>query len=129
VSVTGADVTAKRRALLVDDDDDVGETFTKVLERAGFHVQRARTGTEALSMLAALDAIDAAVVDLVLPGTGGLEVVRQLRQAHPRCRIVAATGLGVPEIEEAFRAAGADVFLAKPVELSALLAAVGATLA
>lgn len=123
---TPADATAARRALLVDDDDDVGDAFTKVLERAGFRVQRARTGTEAIAMLGTLGDLDAAVVDLVLPGAGGLDVVRELRRTHPRCRIVAITGLGVPAIEDAFRAAGADRFLAKPVERAALLAAVGA---
>lgn len=121
-----ADVAAARRALLVEDDDDVGGAFTKVLEHAGFRVQRARTGTEAIAMLGSIGLVDAAVVDLVLPGAGGLEVVRQIRQAHPRCRIVAVTGLGVPAIEQAFHSAGADTFLVKPVELAALLAAVGA---
>lgn len=121
-----AEATSARRALLVEDDDDVGGAFTKVLEHAGFLVQRARTGTEAIAMLGSIGSVDAAVVDLVLPGAGGLEVVRQLRDVQPRCRIVAVTGLGVPAIEDAFRAAGADEFLVKPVELSALLAAVGA---
>jgi len=111
---------------VVDDDDDVGRAFTKVLERAGFSVQRARAGNEAISMLESVGPLDAAVVDLVLPGAGGLEVVRQLRQAHPGCRIVAVTGLAAPAIEAAFRTAGADEFLVKPVETAALLAAVGA---
>jgi DNA-binding response OmpR family regulator len=124
---TRTDVSTARRALLVEDDDDVGGAFTKVLERAGFHVQRARSGTEAVAMLGSIGPVDAAVVDLVLPGIGGLDVVRILRAAHPDCRIVAVTGLGVPEVEAAFRTSGADVFLSKPVELTALLAAVGAS--
>jgi len=121
---TPADATAALRALLVEDDDDVGGAFAKALEHAGFRVQRARSGTEAIAMLGSIGAVDAAVVDLVLPGAGGLEVVRHLREAHPHCRIVAVTGLDAPAIEAAFGAAGADAFLVKPVELAALLAAV-----
>jgi two-component system response regulator RegA len=113
-------------ALLVDDDDDLARVFARALERQGFEVHRARTGTDAVASLANLKHLDAAVVDLILPGTGGLEVVRQVRRAFPACRIVAVTGLGEPAMERAFHEAGADVFLPKPVELQQLLGAVSA---
>ncbi len=111
-------------ALLVDDDDDVARVFIRALERDGFIVHRARTGTDALAQLAHVTRLDAAVVDLVLPGAGGIEVVRQARLAFPACRIVAVTGLAEAAMEQAFRGAGADVFLPKPVELPRLLEAV-----
>ena len=57
---------------------------------------------------------------------GGLDIVRTLRSRHPACRIVAVTGLGEPALEQAFRSAGADRFLPKPVDLNVLLEAVGA---
>ena len=118
---------APRTLLLADDDDDVAAAFTRVLERSGFVVHRARTGTEAIGMLATTSHFDAAVVDLVLPGAGGLTVVTEIRRAHPRCRIVAVTGVGgTSAIESAFRSAGADCFLSKPVERAALLAALDA---
>jgi ActR/RegA family two-component response regulator len=113
-------------ALLVDDDDDLSRVLTRALDRQGFEVHRSRTGSEALVLLGHLKRLDAAVVDLVLPGAGGLEVVRGVRRAFPSCRIVAITGLAEPALERAFHDAGADVFLAKPVELTALLDAVTA---
>jgi CheY-like chemotaxis protein len=110
-----------RSLLIVDDDDDIATAFTRVLERAGWAVHRARTGTEALALAAGMAALDAAMVDLVLPGVGGLEVVRELRRGHPACRIVAVTGLAAPSVGKAFRDAGADHFFAKPVDVRALL--------
>jgi DNA-binding response OmpR family regulator len=114
-----------RRLLIVDDDDDLANAFTRVLERAGWAVHRARTGTEALALAAGMTALDAAMVDLVLPGVGGIEIVRALRRTHPACLIVAVTGLAAPSVGKAFRDAGADHFFAKPVDVSALLDALG----
>jgi len=111
-------------ALLVDDDDDVARVFVRALERAGFDVHRARTGTEALALVSHVERLDAAIVDLVLPGAGGLDVVRRIRARSPACRIVAVTGLSDATVERAFRDAGADTFLAKPVDLKQLLDAV-----
>lgn len=111
-------------ALLVDDDDELARIFARVLERAGFAVHRARAGTDALALVANVGQLDAAIVDLVLPGAGGIEVARRIRAAFPACRIVAVTGLSDPTVERAFRDAGADAFLLKPVELQQLLDAV-----
>lgn len=112
--------------LVVDDDDDVARVFTRALERHGMVVHRARSGTEAVAMIQGTRRFAAAVVDLILPGIGGLEVVKALRAHHPGCRIVAVTGLGEPALEQAFRSVGADRFLTKPVDLNVLLEAVGA---
>jgi len=109
--------------LLVDDDDDLAQVLSRALERRGHVVHRARTGSEALASLSNLQGLDAAVVDLVLPGAGGLDVVRGIRRVFPACRVVAMTGLAEPLMEQAFREAGADVFLGKPVELKDLYAA------
>lgn len=113
-------------ALLVDDDDDVVRVFARALEQHGFEVHRARTGTDALAQVAHVHQLDAAVVDLVLPGAGGLEVVRRVRAAFPACRIVAVTGVAEAAMDRAFHEAGADVFLPKPVELQHLLEALRA---
>lgn len=109
--------------LVVDDDDDLADVLGRALDRQGWVVHRARTGSDAIASLPSLGVLDAAVVDLVLPGAGGLDVVRSIRRAFPRCRIVALTGLAEPMMQSAFSDAGADVFLAKPVELADLFRA------
>jgi DNA-binding response OmpR family regulator len=112
--------------LVVDDDDDLADVLGRALDRQGWVVHRARTGSDAIASLPSLGVLDAAVVDLVLPGAGGLDVVRSIRRAFPRCRIVALTGLAEPMMQSAFSDAGADVFLAKPVELAHLFEALTA---
>ncbi len=123
--VTAPPERAPRTILVVDDDDDLAEAFTRALGRRGFVTHRARTGAEAIAMLGGVGHLDEALVDLVLPGAGGIEVVQHLRQAHPECHIVAVTGLASPAVERAFRDAGADAFLAKPVSLPDLYVALG----
>ena len=113
------------RALFVaDDDDDVAATVSRLFERRGWKVHRARTGSEAVAIARTSAPFDAAVVDLVLPGVGGLEVVRELRERHPRCRIVAMTGMAEAPMVAAFLQAGADAFVGKPFDIAALTAAV-----
>jgi len=122
--MSGAERAAGRPSvLIVDDDDDLAHVLSRALERQGYEVHRARTGSEALAALAHLARLEAAVVDLVLPGAGGLDVVRGIRAAHPACRIVAMTGLAEPMMPRAFWDAGADAFLPKPVELKDLFEA------
>ena len=105
----------------MDDDDEFARVFARALEKAGFVVHRARSGSDAIALLRHVDRLDAAVVDLVLPGAGGTEVTRRVRAAFPACRVVAVTGLADAAVERAFRDAGADAFLPKPVELRDLL--------
>ena len=113
-----------RTLLLVDDDDGVAAAVARLFEREGWRVQRARSGTEAVALARGAGPFDAAVVDLVLPGVGGLDVVRELRTHHPRCRIVGMTGFGESAMIDAFRTAGADAFVAKPFEVDDLILAV-----
>ena len=115
---------APRIVLLADDDDDVARAYTRALELHGYVVHRARAGGEALAMIGVMPRLDVAIVDLVLPGVGGLEIVRRVRTTHPTARILAITGLDTDFASGAFRAAGADRFLSKPIELTALLAAI-----
>ena len=66
-------------ALVVDDDPTVGDVVGAYLERAGFDVHRAADGPTALALAASV-APDVVVLDLMLPGIGGLEVCRRLRR-------------------------------------------------
>lgn len=110
--------------LIVDDDDGVAGTVARAFERLGWDTHRARTGSEAIAMARGSERYDAAIVDLVLPGKGGLDVVREVRARNAGARIVGITGLGAAGMEQAFRAAGADAFVGKPFDLADLVAAV-----
>lgn len=78
------------RVMLVDDHAVVREGYRRLLELQGdMHVvAEAADGAEALARWREGD-IDVAVVDLGLPGLGGLELIARLRQRDPRCRVLA----------------------------------------
>jgi CheY-like chemotaxis protein len=107
--------------LVVDDDDDIRESLTWLLEDEGFQVSTAANGRQALDVLARIPLPDVALVDLRMPVMDGVELIGALR-ADPRyagLRIIvfsAASTVAPPE--------GVSV-LKKPIGAAALLAALG----
>jgi CheY-like chemotaxis protein len=110
-----------RRILLVEDNEDAGETLRELLALSGHEVQLERSGTEGLEAARRLRP-EVVVCDLGLPGIDGYELARRLR-ADPACRgamLVALSGYASHfDVEEA-RAAGFDHHLAKPPDLDEL---------
>ncbi len=100
-------------ALVVDDDPTVGDVVGAYLERAGFTVHRAADGAAALA-LAATTTPDVVVLDLMLPGIGGLEVCRRLRRDQPLVPVVMLTALGEEEDRILGLEVGADDYVSKP---------------
>jgi len=114
-------------ALVVDDDPTVGDVVGAYLRRAGFEVHRAADGVTALA-LAADAAPDVVVLDLMLPGIGGLEVCRRLRRDHPRLPVVMLTALGEEEDRILGLEVGADDYVTKPFSPRELVLRVQAVL-
>jgi len=115
------------RALVVDDDPTVGEVVAAYLTRAGFEVRRAADGSSALDLAAAI-VPDVVVLDLMLPGIGGLEVCRRLRRDHPRLPVVVLTALGEEEDRILGLEVGADDYVTKPFSPRELVLRVQAVL-
>ncbi|MEU0737801.1 response regulator transcription factor, partial [Streptomyces lavendulocolor] len=101
-----------RKILVVDDDPTVSEVVTNYLERAGFAVVGAADGPEALR-LAAEHRPDLVVLDLMLPGTDGLEVCRTLRGRGP-VPVIMLTARGAEEDRVLGLEVGADDNVTKP---------------
>jgi DNA-binding response OmpR family regulator len=114
-------------ALVVDDDPTVGDVVGAYLERAGFTVHRAADGLAALT-LAATTTPDVVVLDLMLPGIGGLEVCRRLRREHPLVPVVMLTALGEEEDRILGLEVGADDYVTKPFSPRELVLRVQAVL-
>jgi CheY-like chemotaxis protein len=87
-------LSAGRRVLLVEDDDDSAALLTSYAERLGHTVVRASSGEEAVQV-AAESLVDLAIVDLLLPGISGWDLVLTLRSndAMARCPIVVCSVL------------------------------------
>ncbi|HEX5557757.1 MAG TPA: response regulator transcription factor [Gaiellales bacterium] len=114
------------RILVVDDDANTRRMLRSYLRNAGFAVAEAGTGDEALQVLQD-GGVDAALVDVMLPGIDGLELVRRIR-ASSAVPIILITARG----EEASRVAGlevgADDYVVKPFFPMELVARVRAHL-
>ena len=100
-------------ALIVDDDETVGDVVAAYLERAGIAVLRAADGIDALTMVAT-EHPDIVVLDLMLPGIDGLEVCRRLRRSAPDLPILMLTALGEEDDRIHGLEVGADDYLTKP---------------
>jgi DNA-binding NtrC family response regulator len=100
--------------LLVDDEEVFRETLGKLLRRRGLAVATAASGEEALSHLAA-HPCRVVVLDLRMPGIGGMETLRRLDGIRPTPRVIILTGHGtVASGLEAIQELAFD-FLLKPV--------------
>ena len=105
------------RVLVVDDDELITDSFRLVLEAEGYGVETVRSAH--LALAAAEEAEwDLAFVDLVLPDTDGLELLRQLRARRPGLAAVVITGHGSGLRGFAARDAGAYAFLEKPRDMT-----------
>ncbi len=115
------------RILVVEDEEKVAAFIRRGLEQSSYTVDVAPTGEEALDFLSTTE-YDAVVLDLMLPGIGGLDVVRELRRRKMEVPVVALTARG--ELEDRIQGldAGCDDYLAKPFAFQELLARVRALL-
>ena len=79
------------RILVVDDEDIVRRTIQSWLEREGFEVVSAKDGRDALAAVSGSE-IDVVVIDIFMPGMGGLEAITALHQRVPTVPIIAISG-------------------------------------
>ncbi|TLD69177.1 response regulator [Phragmitibacter flavus] len=112
-----------KRILLVDDDLVFREQLALALQRRGYHCHQVPDGATALQHLQT-NPIDAAVIDLRMPGISGIETVQSIHQHLPTARLIVLTGYGsIPSALEAIRL-GASDYLAKPVNADHIAAAI-----
>ena len=107
------------KVLVVDDDLDTREALASALDDAGFLVEQAASGHEALSWVESRGVPDVILLDLHMPGIGGDEVMRRLRGAS--CRVILLTADSSARVLQFARDAK---LLQKPVGLDELEAAV-----
>ncbi|MFB6286262.1 MAG: response regulator [Candidatus Bipolaricaulia bacterium] len=116
--MTDADATS-RSVLVVDDESNVRLTLRQALEDLGLTVDAVSEGTEALARLDEND-YDLMLLDLRMPGLGGLETLEKTRRQAPDLPVVIVTAHGtVKNAVQAMRRGAVDVLL-KPISLDAL---------
>ncbi len=118
--------TVPTRVLVVDDEPMVREVLGRYLERAGFEVDQAIDGTDALRQLDSVGA-DLVVLDLMLPRVDGFEVLRRLR-AHADTPVIMLTARGSETDRIVGLEVGADDYVSKPFSPQEVVARVRAVL-
>jgi signal transduction histidine kinase len=115
-------VSARRRVLIVEDNEDARESLRLLLEAYGHAVEEARDGNEGIEKILGVKP-DVALVDVGLPGIDGFEVARMCRasSAADGIYLVALTGYGQPRDRQRALEAGFDEHLVKPVDADRLL--------
>jgi DNA-binding response OmpR family regulator len=124
-----ADGEARRaeRVLVVEDEPGIVDFVRRGLEAAGFAVETALDGSEGERM-ALRGGFDAVVLDLMLPGRDGLEIVTAVRRELPTLPVIVLTARGEIEDRVAGLEAGAVDYLVKPFSMAELVARVRAQL-
>jgi len=103
------------RALVVDDDRMVRDGLSGILSRAGYDVETARDGKDALDQIAEQQP-DLLFLDLKLPRAGGMEVLHKMKATYPEIPVIIISGKGsVSDVVEAVKM-GAHDFLEKPID-------------
>jgi|SRR5690606_6395138 len=115
------------RVLLAEDDAALREQLRGALMEAGYVVDAVSDGIDA-AHLGASEPLDAAVLDLGLPGKDGLAILREWRGAGIRLPVVVLTARGTWQERVLGIDAGADDYLAKPFEMEELIARLRAVL-
>jgi len=109
------DLQGNGTILVADDEEGVRSLVANVLEEAGYTVELAADGLEAIERLRDLgDEVRLILLDLTMPRLGGAEAASELRQFHPSTPIIAMSGYGDIEVMQRFSDAGVDDFLPKP---------------
>ena len=113
-----------RTAVVVEDDRDLGDAISKLLDQAGFDVVVARTGAEALAVIGEGHP-DLVTLDLTLPDIDGVEVCRQIRTVSD-CYVIVVSGRTAEVDRLIGLEVGADDYLVKPFSMRELQARVAA---
>ena len=118
----------RRMVLVVDDEPTIAEIVARYLERAGYATEIAPDGPEALR-LSGERRPDLIVLDLMLPGLGGLEVLRRLRESgEVNTPVILLTAKGEQNDRVVGLRSGADDYVVKPFSPGELVARVDAVL-
>lgn len=115
------------RALVIEDDEALRRHVTEILSAEGFAVDAAANGLDGLYIAQEYPA-DVAVIDLGLPGTSGLEIIRKAREVGRQYPILILTARDGWQSKVEGLEAGADDYLVKPFHKEELLARIRALL-
>ncbi len=120
-------MSKKRRILVVEDDAGIRQGIVDALELSGFACEQAGDGKAGLDLAVTYDC-DLILLDLILPGMDGLEILREVRATRPTLPVIILTARGEETDRVTGLRLGADDYVVKPFSVAELLARVEAVL-
>lgn len=111
-----------KKILIVDDDAELSGNLTEILEDAGYQTDMVASGSEALERIT--DGFDVVMLDMIMPGMSGLEVITELKKLVPATKIIMITAFAT--VDNAVQAIklGANDYISKPFMIDDLLVTV-----
>ena len=114
-------IVGRETVLLIDDEERVRNTCRDSLKLLGYAVMTASSGEEAIKIYAEkTDIIDIIVLDMIMPGIGGKETYRRLREINPNVRVLLASGYAVDGKGREIMDAGCNAYIQKPFKVEQL---------
>lgn len=107
--------------LVVDDDEQMTETLSDILEAKGYRVAVAGSGEQALDRVAECR-FDVILLDIKLPGMNGVETLKAIRRQCPESMVVMMTAYTLPDLIKKAEEEGALATLTKPLDMNKVLA-------
>jgi DNA-binding response OmpR family regulator len=118
---------SRKRILVIEDDASIRRGIADALDFEGYEPHQAADGPSGLQSAIKLDC-EMILLDLVLPGLGGLEILREVRATRPTLPVIILTALGEEKQRVAGLRLGADDYVVKPFSVKELLARIEAVL-
>ena len=112
---------SSRSVLVVDDEAEIRSLLTDLLKEEGYKVRMAKTGAEAVEAVAK-EIPDLVMMDVKLPDTDGLGVLKTLKREHPELEVIVMTAFGGSSTAIKAMEQGAYDYVTKPFEIDDLLA-------
>jgi CheY-like chemotaxis protein len=106
--------------LVVDDNEDLLETFAMILKRHGFFVETAENGCSAVDKIKK-HRFDVALMDIVMPEMNGVEAFRKIKEMRPDATIILMTGYSDEALIQLARDEGARYIVHKPIKIDQLI--------
>ena len=108
------------RVLIVDDEEELVSALEERLNLRGFQASGVTTGAKALEYLADRSC-DVVLLDVKMPGLGGLEVIKRIKEEHPGLEVILLTGHGSAQDADRGMQLGAFDYVMKPVKIDVLV--------
>jgi signal transduction histidine kinase len=122
LEVVGASIAPRQKVLIVDDEDVVRNFLSGVLEDKGLEIYEATNGADAVDLFKRNhNTIDLVILDMIMPGMKGDEVLKEIRRHRPEAKVIICSGFMTEEQRDRLRELRIEGFLDKPFRDKELL--------